>query len=85
MNETESKYVTQPHILPVLPDSGSALQLHGASGGGSEPNVLRDACIMMVDDEPINIEVIQEFLTEAGYSNFIDTRRHQYHLAASAD
>ena len=73
MNETESKYVTQPHILPVLPDSGSALQLHGASGGGSEPNVLRDACIMMVDDEPINIEVIQEFLTEAGYSNFIDT------------
>ena len=34
-----------------------------------------DACIMMVDDEPINMEVVQAYLEDAGYSNFITTSK----------
>ncbi len=32
---------------------------------------LTDATIMMVDDEPINMEVVQAFLEDAGYQKFI--------------
>jgi diguanylate cyclase len=32
---------------------------------------LNDAIIMIVDDEPINIEVVQIFLEELGYKNFV--------------
>jgi len=34
---------------------------------------LRDATIMMVDDEPINLEVTQIYLEEAGYTRLIST------------
>lgn len=34
---------------------------------------LREANIMLVDDEPITIEVIMEFLEEAGYRKFVST------------
>lgn len=34
---------------------------------------LRKATIMMIDDEPITIEVLMEFLEEAGYHNFVST------------
>lgn len=34
---------------------------------------LRKATIMMIDDEPITIEVLKEFLEEAGYQNFVST------------
>jgi diguanylate cyclase (GGDEF)-like protein len=32
---------------------------------------LAAAMVMMIDDDPITLEVIQEFLTEAGYSNVV--------------
>ncbi len=32
---------------------------------------LKDATIMIVDDEPINIDVVQVFLEEEGYHNFV--------------
>lgn len=32
-----------------------------------------DAVIMMIDDEPINMEIVQAYLETAGYSNFITT------------
>ena len=38
---------------------------------------LRDAVIMMVDDEPITIEVTQVYLEEAGYSRFVSTHEAQ--------
>ncbi len=38
---------------------------------------LRDAVIMMVDDEPITIEVTQIYLEEAGYSRFVATHDPQ--------
>ena len=34
---------------------------------------LLDAVVMMVDDEPINIEVTQVYLEEAGYTRFVST------------
>lgn len=34
---------------------------------------LRDALVMIVDDEPLNIEVTQAYLEDAGYSKFVST------------
>lgn len=36
---------------------------------------LKNAAIMMVDDEPIMLEIIQALLQDAGYSNFIPVER----------
>ena len=38
------------------------------------PNVIRPK-VMIVDDEPINIEVLQDFLQEAGYGRFVSTSK----------
>ena len=40
---------------------------------GDDLASLRRARIMMIDDEPITLEVMREFLEEAGYVNFIET------------
>jgi diguanylate cyclase (GGDEF)-like protein len=49
--------------------------LHGAPEReqGDEMQSLRDALVMMVDDEPLNIEVTQVHLEEAGYTRFVST------------
>lgn len=39
----------------------------------ADAEILRTAKVMMVDDEPIMLEVVREFLDEAGYQNFIMT------------
>ncbi len=39
-----------------------------ASGGRPE-----DSLLMIVDDEPINIKVLQKYLKIAGYSRFVTT------------
>jgi diguanylate cyclase (GGDEF)-like protein len=50
------------------PNNGYA----GASGNGEEvAEALSGATVMMVDDDPITLEVIQTFLSEAGYRNII--------------
>ncbi|HEV7802844.1 MAG TPA: hypothetical protein VGP15_17340, partial [Burkholderiales bacterium] len=36
-------------------------------------NKLLDAVVMVVDDEPLNIEVTQIHLEEAGYTKFVST------------
>lgn len=36
-------------------------------------HALKDAKVMIVDDEPIMIEVVQAFLEDAGYTNFLTT------------
>jgi diguanylate cyclase (GGDEF)-like protein len=38
-----------------------------------EPGRLRGFTVMMVDDDPIMLEIVQTFLEEAGYSNFVTT------------
>jgi diguanylate cyclase (GGDEF)-like protein len=42
-------------------------------GRSEELTKLLDALVMMVDDEPINIEVTQVHLEEAGYTRFVST------------
>ncbi len=42
-----------------------------------EQEQLLDALVMMVDDEPINIEVTQIYLEEAGYTRFVSTSEPQ--------
>jgi diguanylate cyclase (GGDEF)-like protein len=44
-----------------------------ASGTDPEAEQAADSLIMMVDDEPINIEVLQTFLQDAGYRKFVST------------
>jgi diguanylate cyclase (GGDEF)-like protein len=44
---------------------------------GEEREKLLDAVVMMVDDEPINIEVTQVYLEEAGYTRFVSTSEPQ--------
>src|SRR5688572_2964801 len=46
-----------------------------AAGGDPRENAtkLLDAVVMMVDDEPLNIEVTQVHLEEAGYTRFVST------------
>ncbi|WP_194712886.1 putative bifunctional diguanylate cyclase/phosphodiesterase [Noviherbaspirillum soli] len=41
--------------------------------GGDSTDTLRKARILMVDDEPITLEVMRDFLEEAGYANLYDT------------
>ena len=38
---------------------------------GEEFKTLRDSLVMIVDDEPLNIEVTQAYLEEAGFSRFV--------------
>lgn len=46
-----------------------------SQNAGNEDDIarLRRATILMVDDEPINIEVLTEYLAEAGFNNFLST------------
>ncbi len=43
------------------------------TGTQSDSRILRTAKVMMVDDEPITLEVVRAFLEDAGYRNFIVT------------
>jgi diguanylate cyclase (GGDEF)-like protein len=47
-----------------------------ATGSGEEdvrPDALKEATIMMVDDEPIIVETLENLLDDAGYRNFVST------------
>lgn len=58
----------------------NALYLNDATDGEQQSperlismQALRDARVMIVDDEPIMMDVVQAFLEDAGYSNFLTT------------
>ena len=38
-----------------------------------EPLSTCDACIMIVDDEPVNVDLLKVYLQDAGYHRFIST------------
>lgn len=56
-------------LQPSTPSPGA---IQDASDAGDFVQ-LRKATIMLIDDEPANIEAIRGFLEEAGYHNFIST------------
>ena len=49
------------------------MKMESPGGAGGELTTLTDALVMMVDDEPINIEVTQIHLEDAGYTRFLST------------
>jgi diguanylate cyclase (GGDEF)-like protein len=57
--------------LPPLPQFGLAID--GGADSDSAGAALYKARIMMIDDEPITLEVMREFLEEAGYRNLVDS------------
>ena len=54
-------------------DSATRAPGNGAGNGTVHPDaeILNAATVMMVDDEPITLDVVQSFLEDAGYSKFI--------------
>jgi diguanylate cyclase len=56
-----------------------AFSRNDAAGTGRSPEsitafqVLKEAKVMIVDDEPIMMDVVQAFLEDAGYNNFLTT------------
>ena len=72
---------------PAPPDS--AMTAPESSNAAEQRNEgftkLLDALVMMVDDEPINIEVTQIHLEEAGYTRFVSTSESSEALALIAD
>ncbi|UCH48499.1 MAG: EAL domain-containing protein [Betaproteobacteria bacterium] len=70
----------QPRSGGTTPQRDEAGDTIAASPGAKSQERwerLRDAVIMMVDDEPITIEVTQIYLEEAGYSRFVSTDEPQ--------
>ena len=62
-------------------EAPARLQAEAADAAGQQPadaareeaGRLRGFTVMMVDDDPIMLEIVQTFLEEAGYSNFVTT------------
>ena len=71
-NNVWSKANIDEKQLPKSQKDHSALS-DVASYGSRDTDGLRDATVMMVDDEPINLEVTQIYLEEAGYTRLIST------------
>jgi len=71
-----NKYDSPVNVLPVVSDSQSGdatAETHSETQSGNEFVALTDAKIMMIDDEPSTIEILQLFLQDSGYKHFIKT------------
>jgi len=62
---------TAETAFPALNGIGNGIARSAKSRHKIRPQALQQASVMIVDDEPINIEVVQVYLEEAGYRNFI--------------
>src|SRR6056297_1800576 len=62
-----------PAREPSLLGSGNAVSLSPSALGGSGDQVLKTKCIMIVDDENVNIMTLKAFLSREGYRNFVTT------------
>jgi diguanylate cyclase (GGDEF)-like protein len=69
-------------VILQQPDRSSPA-VPGAAGDELAP--LQTATIMMVDDEPITLEVMRAFLEDAGYVNFIETSDPEQAMALVSD
>ena len=56
-----------------LLEAADAAGQQPADAAREEAGRLRGFTVMMVDDDPIMLEIVQTFLEEAGYSNFVTT------------
>ena len=60
----------QPEVGSGSPDAPGT---EAARDTESRPAPLRNSTVMMVDDDPIMLEVVQTYLEEAGYTSFVTT------------
>ena len=61
-------------LQPVLVASEESLQKRVSRLPSNDAlRSSRDACVMIVDDECINIEIVQSYLEEEGFCNFVTT------------
>jgi len=65
-------------VVDNLASSENAEPASGAAQAGDAPQPdpdgeLRGFTVMLVDDDPMMVEIVQTFLEEAGYSNFVTT------------
>jgi cyclic di-GMP phosphodiesterase len=67
MNITAANSILDPGAIAVVPSNGV-----GAARPRSE-DAVRQAKVMVVDDEPTNIKVVQRLLQLAGYTKFVTT------------
>src|SRR4029077_3694647 len=69
----------QPEVGSGSPDAPGT---EAAGDTESRPAPLRNSTVMMVDDDPIMLEVVQTYLEEAGYTSFVTTSepRQEMHL-----
>ncbi len=68
-----SSNAAQCNDTPVVDDLHADASGAGPAAGDDfqHESLIANATIMMVDDEPINMEVVQTYLEDAGYRNFI--------------
>jgi diguanylate cyclase (GGDEF)-like protein len=74
----DAEATTQPTVFAPGEDRLSRMELRALApqdvlGRHRSMSGLSEALIMMVDDEMLNIEMTQAFLSEAGYRNFVQT------------
>ena len=66
-----------PQAAAIVPQAAALKRPEGTAQTTAEPAnafaALTNFTVMMVDDDPIMLEVVQAFLEEAGYSSFITT------------
>src|SRR2546421_5041906 len=72
MNIRDMGDLGNPSDEPSRPEASGRARA-GVRKLGSDSGNLLEAVVMMVDDEPVNIEVIQVYLEEAGYTKFLST------------
>lgn len=73
LHDSQASVESNNHSALTGNESSIAHSTTAASQNGNQFEGLREATVMMVDDEPITIEVLAEFLDEAGYKNFVST------------
>ena len=73
MNASPARVMAEPMPLSAAAAPPPTLEGCAQRDRRSENKKLLEALVMMVDDEPLNIEVTQIHLEEAGYTNFVST------------
>ena len=71
MTPYPAQAIVEPLPLPAIPANSAEPAAQRDRTG--ETKKLLEALVMMVDDEPLNIEVTQIHLEEAGYTRFVST------------
>src|SRR5262245_13820782 len=70
---SENAELADAQTRPAVALSPAAANSTAVSDTDSRSSPLRSSTVMMVDDDPIMLEVVQTYLEEAGYTSFVTT------------